>query len=145
MSHEVNLRPFAELVTRAGHRVAIPKVVSDEVMNFYPWDPLRDNLIVGTFGILEPASHQQAMTPKSYDLCLIPCLGLDARGVRLGQGKGYYDRYLSLYPHGLRVGVLYEGQYLRDESLPLESHDVEMHMRCTQDGLFSFYLPPAVF
>lgn len=51
-------------------------------------------LTAGRYGILEPPPEAQKATPAQIDLALVPCLAADEAGNRLGQGGGYYDRYL---------------------------------------------------
>ena len=77
-------------------------------------------LISGLLGTLQPMSTAQIVKP---DLVLVPLLGLDLKGVRLGQGGGFYDRTLELLKsNGARAyGVAFDEQIVDD--LPNEPHD----------------------
>jgi 5-formyltetrahydrofolate cyclo-ligase len=91
---------------------------------FYAWtpdSPMRE----GHHGIPEPAS-QERVTP---DLLLVPCVGFDAEGYRLGYGGGYYDRTLAAWPgtaQPVTVGVAWEACRI-DEGVPeREAHDLPL-------------------
>lgn len=68
--------------------------------------------------------------PTSVDVVVVPGLGFTPAGDRLGQGGGWYDRFLS----GLRadvqaVGVCFDVQLV--DALPVEAHDVRMALVVT--------------
>lgn len=54
-----------------------------------------------------------------------PSLAIDSHGLRLGQGKGYYDRFLARHPQALRVGVVFHVQ-ISSHPLPADSWDQAM-------------------
>jgi 5-formyltetrahydrofolate cyclo-ligase len=71
------------------------------------------------------------LSPETRDVCfLVPGLGFDRRGVRLGRGSGWYDRALARHPRGMRVGLAYEFQLV--PSLPEASWDVRMNTVVTE-------------
>ena len=83
-------------------------------MKFFFINGMKD-LEPGSFGVLEPVPEKQqelysAVTQDelSKSICVLPGLGFDLSGNRLGYGKGYYDRFLSNYP-GKTIGVCYTG------------------------------------
>lgn len=51
-------------------------------------------ILLNKWGIPEPVSGE-LITPSEIDLCLVPLLGIDRRGYRLGYGGGFYDRFLA--------------------------------------------------
>ena len=55
---------------------------------------------------------------------IVPGLGFDQKGKRLGRGKGFYDRFLSEQKQVLKVGVSLEALVVKE--LPTEEHDVDM-------------------
>ena len=67
-------------------------------------------------------------------LLLVPALGLDRSGHRIGFGKGHYDRFLvQLDPKTcVTMGVVYDA-CLR-EALPQDSWDIPLQYICTQSG-----------
>ena len=61
----------------------------------------------GLYGVLEPdPSRSRPALSGGNALCIVPGLGFDSKGYRLGYGKGYYDRFLSGF-HGITVGLCY--------------------------------------
>jgi 5-formyltetrahydrofolate cyclo-ligase len=73
-------------------------------MDFY-FETATLNLNV--YGIQEPLPFNQ-VAPEMIDTMLVPLLGFDQKGHRVGYGKGYYDRYLSKANKGLqKIGVSY--------------------------------------
>ncbi len=89
-----------------GKKVAVPKCVSNNQLDFYYIESM-DDLEEGTFGVKEPIVDRcQKVTDLSKGLCIVPGLSFDAEGYRLGYGKGYYDRFLSKFG-GDTVGLCY--------------------------------------
>lgn len=99
-----------ELIHRSlamGKRVAVPYCVPGKIdMLFCEIFSLED-LAPGSFGVLEPDPEKQPVLREfSGSVCILPGLGFDLEGYRLGYGKGYYDRFLSKYS-GANIGVCY--------------------------------------
>ena len=97
-----------------------PKVSGDQ-LSF--WKPKKfEDLKVGAWGILEPDSQlSEAVDLNRIEAVLIPGVAYDRSGMRLGRGKGFYDRALSSY-QGHKIGVCYSFQII-NEGLPVEEHD----------------------
>ena len=106
----------------AGERsVVLPRVEGD-VMRFYPYSPA--SMGTGSYGIQEPLEGE-AVDPSSIDVMVVPGVAFTADGARLGRGKGYYDKYMSLPGFRARtLGVCYSQQLL--EELPVDGHDVKI-------------------
>jgi 5-formyltetrahydrofolate cyclo-ligase len=59
------------------------------------------------WGIAEPISNEK-LEPHSIDAVIVPLIGFDLKGHRIGYGKGFYDKYFENYPkHRSRIGVSY--------------------------------------
>lgn len=88
----------------------------------------------GPFGVREPTEDfERRIGVDQLEGCLIPGLGFDRQGTRLGRGKGFYDRALSDF-RGLKVGVCFQNQFF-DERLPREVFDVPMDFVLTECGV----------
>jgi 5-formyltetrahydrofolate cyclo-ligase len=90
------------------------------------------------WNIPEPPGDASCIAqPGDIDLLLVPGLAFDSNGHRLGQGKGYYDRFISKMRRGAKpylVGVCLEEQYLNEdgfEGIPVTDHDFIMDMVIT--------------
>jgi 5-formyltetrahydrofolate cyclo-ligase len=121
------LSPLA--LADAGEICCVPVIEGDGVMRFARMTsdtPMHPN----RFGIAEP------MTPEwvTPTLVFTPLVGGDARGTRLGYGKGYYDRYFvsESGARALRVGLAFRCQYV--QQLPTEAHDLPLHALATADA-----------
>lgn len=83
---------------------------------------LKRDLVPGSYGILEPRPGRCAPGRASeLDLVLVPGLGFDRQGGRLGHGKGYFDKFLRKAKRAKKIGIAFREQIL--EKIPLEKHD----------------------
>lgn len=89
----------------------------------------EDDLWPGTFGIPEPLDACPTVDKGEIDLILVPALCYDLSCRRLGQGGGYYDRYLADYG-GRTVGLCRER--LLQKELPVEEHDRAVDLVLTE-------------
>jgi 5-formyltetrahydrofolate cyclo-ligase len=106
-------------------KLVLPKTEADQLRLFHVED-VRD-LIPSSLSMLEPnPSHQQECSPDSIFLALVPALGFDSSGHRLGYGKGYYDRFLACHPHIHSIGIGFQEQ-LVDQPLPAAPTDCPVH------------------
>ena len=79
----------------------------------------KESLIPARFGILEPSSPEE-IPVREVGLIVVPGMGFDAEGDRLGRGKGFYDRILCS-DGPLKIGVCFDFQFF--ERIPTEPHD----------------------
>jgi 5-formyltetrahydrofolate cyclo-ligase len=86
-------------------------------------DPTRD-LVLGKYGIREPAHVSPEMELNPLDLVLVPGVAFDARGGRLGRGRGFYDRLLAAV-HGTKCGVAFDEQLVN--AVPVGPLDVPLN------------------
>lgn len=116
----------------ARRQAALPVVaVMGHALQFHAWTPDAP-MRIGHHRIPEPAATH-AVLP---DLLLVPCVGFDDDGYRLGYGGGYYDRTLAAWPGTVTpvtVGIAYEA--CRTATLPREPHDVPLDAIVTEAGL----------
>jgi 5-formyltetrahydrofolate cyclo-ligase len=93
------------------------------------------------YGIAEPVDAQP-LRARQLDLLLIPLVGFDWQGYRLGMGGGYYDATLAFMHHRRLwrkprlVGVAYECQ--RVEMLPHDPWDMPLDAVLTERRLYRF-------
>jgi 5-formyltetrahydrofolate cyclo-ligase len=128
---------------RRGIRLYVPVVVdlAHRRLRFYP---LAGKTRRGTFGISVPhdIAHRRALAPRWFDLIVVPLVGVDGAGRRLGMGGGFYDRALGFRRHrrqwhGPRlVGFAFDCQ--RAGSVFAETFDVRLDALATESGLQHF-------
>jgi 5-formyltetrahydrofolate cyclo-ligase len=126
---EVNLWPLLEYALAGGKTVALPRLAVDK--NCYAAAQVTDlqrDLVAGAFGIREPAAACAEIPLAKIDLALVPGVGFDPRGHRLGRGKGFYDRLLAEVG-GRKCGLALDEQITA--ALPTEEHDVGMDVVLT--------------
>ena len=112
---EPSLRMLVDSALRAGKRVYAP-IITRNAMTFAELD-LRARLGTNFFGILEP-DRAKLIDPRRLDLVLTPLVAFDDRGVRIGVGRGYYDRCFrflharSAWHRPKLLGVAFELQHV---------------------------------
>ena len=91
----------------------------------------------GKYGIREPdPEHAVLRDPTDFDVILVPCVGFDEDGGRLGHGAGYYDRYLARAAGVTKVCIAFEAQRL--EEIVEEDTDIPMDCLVTEKRVLSF-------
>lgn len=115
---EVDTRRIIAYCLETGKPVALP-VSGDNELAFYYINSVNE-LSKGKFGIDEPPLTYPAV-PNADTLCFVPALCADGDGLRLGYGRGYYDRFLSGF-EGTSVILCYKS-FKRD--VPAEPHDIK--------------------
>ena len=130
---EVNLRFLFEHLSPADKKFYLPVVQQDWSLKFYPYQ-YKDQLTKNPWGIEEPTLKIHPIELQKLEIIVVPMLGFSKAGVRLGMGKGCYDRTL-LYSHrAILIGVAFS--QLEVEHLPQESHDVLMDYIITEKNLY---------
>lgn len=131
-AREIDTRPILESALAAGKRLCVPLCVEKGIMELRQVRSLEE-LTPGAYGILEPAADSLAVSIDEVDFAVLPCLTCNHLGQRLGQGGGYYDRFLSAYRGGT---VLLCRERLIREEIPLEPHDYPVPWVLTENGLY---------
>ena len=117
---EVNPSIIYDIFNGAGKRCFLPVVhpFKQNRLHFAPYQP-STKLTSNRFGILEPCLKSSKLSPAwSLDLVLMPLVGFDRQGNRLGMGGGFYDRTFDftakkLSPSPQLIGLAYSFQELK--------------------------------
>jgi 5-formyltetrahydrofolate cyclo-ligase len=127
---EPDVLPLCRELIAQGVRVAFPISDAKNIrLDFRYVGDIRE-LVKGTYGIYEPhESCESANTASESTVCLVPALAIDRHGMRLGYGKGYYDRFLESFC-GLSIGVVFS-DFLVGE-LPHGKYDIATDMIITE-------------
>lgn len=128
---EYDARSIARHLLRQGITLALPEVIAkNEPLHFREWLP-DTPMKMGAYDIPVPDETRIVR----LDAVIIPMVGFDRQGYRLGYGSGYYDRTLATYPQQpLTIGVAFEIQRL-DNIYP-QLHDIAMQFIVTEAGIF---------
>ncbi len=130
---ETDTRNIINKIIDDKKRAAVPKCIGKGTMTFIEINSI-DELVPGKYGIPEP-EYTEASEIKNFSgaVCITPGAAFDSNGKRIGYGGGYYDRYLSLRPEILRVGICYS-EFLFD-AVPTEQHDISVSYIITEKGI----------
>lgn len=141
---ETRTKPeLLEEVARGEKKIIVPYCTVDEngenKLGLW-WMESLDEMVVGKWNILEPPKEMwgnsaKEVEPEELDIILVPGVGFDRNGGRMGNGQGYYDRLLErARPDCPLVALCYESQ-LFDEIL-VAPHDVYMDKVITEDAVY---------
>ncbi|RSU02020.1 5-formyltetrahydrofolate cyclo-ligase [Vagococcus fessus] len=111
---EFNTKPIIEEAWKTGKKCYVPKVLANNQMTFIQITP-DTRYEKGVFGIKEPIGDSISSFSKTA-LMIVPGLIFNREGYRIGQGGGYYDRYLSNYK-GITASLVFP-QQLSDDWTP---------------------------
>lgn len=128
---EVDVMPLFEHLRQRYVEVCFPRV--EQGMGCIAFVPVQDTGLgwaPGYRGILEPSGA--AVPLSALDGIVVPGVGFDAYGGRLGYGAGWYDRTLVGYS-GWCIGAAFAMQLV--DRLPMEAHDRPMNAVVTESGV----------
>ena len=124
---EVDLTEAAKLLGE-DNELFYPAVVGDD-MYAVP----EGELHAGAFGILEPHGAQLTASEAALDIVVVPLRAFDAECIRLGRGRGYYDRFFQGAAPS-KVAVAFDQQ--RVDCVPTEAHDVPVDAVVTPSEIY---------
>ena len=136
---EVRTRFDLPAAIETGRKIVVPWCNDDGELELFHLSSM-DQLEIGMYRILEPAvalrnDPQYQVGVEELDLIMVPGVGFDTRGARMGHGKGYYDKLLE---HARKdtplVALAFECQMFED--IPVAEHDVFMDMVITEDRVY---------
>ena len=154
MPHEFPVTPFfPPLLNHPSRRIIVPWCDGNCLRAFCLISPgevktpsdlnllCAKRLSPGHYGILEPKEELRfrsdfQVEPDQIDLVIIPGLGFDRSCRRLGRGKGYYDRFITVLRRNVPlIGVCFDEQIV--ERVPTEPHDRTLDYVVTPTQIFA--------
>src|SRR5438552_133570 len=123
--NEIETHGLIRQLLAMGRQVLVPAFAG----NAYRLAELRDfdaDLVKGKFGILEPRTGATASQPEVW---LVPGLGFDVKGNRLGRGRGFFDALLR-EAREVKIALVHDFQVLNE--VPAENHDVSVELIVTE-------------
>lgn len=122
LADEVDTHGIIDMLAENGKTVLLPAVLDDGNMEIRRYAG-PGSLKHGSFSIMEPTG-EAFEEYEAIDVAIIPGVGFDMNGNRLGRGKGYYDRFLARIPHAYKIGICFDFQKLAE--VPVEDTDIRM-------------------
>lgn len=129
---EISPLPLLRIASKQGKRCYLPAVekrtLTMSFRRYYCGERLQPN----HFGIPEPSPQSPSVAAKALDVVLMPLVGFDAQGNRLGMGGGFYDRAFAKLRHHrpLRIGLAHSVQKVA--RLNYATWDIPLHGICTE-------------
>lgn len=130
---EVNTGPIIARLLERGNPLIVPIIVKEDVSLRLSYLKDPSVLVPSTFGVPEPIGSEIPAQGSEADTILLPMLGFDRTGGRIGYGAGYYDRFLEKFPDLRKIGLAFSCQEM--DSLPLDETDVRMDHIITEEGI----------
>ena len=127
MPGEPNLISLNEALINMGKTVLLPRIVNQQ-MEFAKYDG-NESQLVERDKFHEPSGN---IFIGEINVALIPATAIDHKGVRLGQGGGYYDRFL-VKTAAFRIGVIHDREFIK-KPLPCEWFDQSVEAVATESG-----------
>jgi 5-formyltetrahydrofolate cyclo-ligase len=127
---EVDTTMMRRLAREMGMTVCAPRSLpGNRTMHFHvlPEDEL---FVSGPYGILQPPEELPLADLGKPSVVLVPGVGFDRQGNRLGFGGGYYDRWLAGEGKGIPTVALSFAEQMV-ESIPVQEHDIPMQVILT--------------
>lgn len=129
--NEPDLHSIYPDIAARGVQLALPVVVAKEApLQFLAWTP-GDELAKDRMSIPIPVPSSVQVQP---DAVLVPCVGFNAAMIRLGYGKGFYDRTLAITPRPATIGIAYAFSEVVFDGA---SHDVALDVVITESAILS--------
>lgn len=114
MRTEVQTAPAVERAWAEGKRVATtrmnPTFDDVELRTWCHGDELEESGMM----FMQPLSTTPVVPEDEVDLVIVPALAVDARGHRIGFGKGFYDRLLPRLARAVRVAVVFDFEIIAE-------------------------------
>lgn len=123
---EPDLQETYVRLAQAGVQLALPVVLEKhQPLRFAQWTP-GEPMVEDSMGVAIPAALRWIERPAAV---VVPCLGFNDAGFRLGYGGGFYDRTLAPLPRPASVGVCYACQRA---VFSVDAHDVALDLVITE-------------
>jgi 5-formyltetrahydrofolate cyclo-ligase len=133
-SPEVDTTGLIDALLARGTRVVVPIIEKETHSLRLSYLESRDVLAESTFHVPEPIGHEIPASPADIDAVVVPMVGFDRSGNRLGYGAGYYDRFLAGLPDTCTIGIAFACQEIG--TVPCESFDRQMDVIMTESETF---------
>ena len=129
---EIDTAPLAALARKQQKILYLPTILTDDSLRFTRWQQ-GVTLEANRYGIPEPPATADSAPADQLDLIVLPLVGWDRTGGRLGMGGGFYDKTLEGVSGTTLLGLGHACQEL--EKVPLQAWDVRLDFVATDAAL----------
>ena len=137
-NNEVSIEAIIKTRLQKKLTTTFPVISSNQSMAMVNPENLK-KLSKNKFNILEPVSGNEVL-PMEHDMIIVPTVGVDKNGFRVGYGGGYYDRLLKPIldkkNRPLIIGLVYDFQLI--DGLINEEHDIKLDVVVTEKQVINF-------
>lgn len=137
MPTEPDTGPLRERLVAAGARVLVPVIEPQRRLSWTAWHPGVATARAAAAPVDEPVGERHGVEALAEAVAVVmPALAVAEDGMRLGQGGGYYDRFLARLPRSVpTVALVFEDELLPAGSVPAEPTDRPVDAVVTAAGL----------
>ena len=127
LENEININMYLK-----GQALLSTTCLQDEEIKICIYEePFEKN----SFNVFQPVNLKII---DHVDVFLVPGVGFDTKGTRLGKGSGFYDKLLSNHLNSTFIGIT-DNKHLVDH-IPFENHDIQMHSLLLHDDFIDISL-----
>lgn len=144
---EPDTAPLLQVLHSAGFDVVVPVCEPGHALSWAAWSPGVPLVRSARAPVDEPTGPRRAITDvRDVELVLVPALGVDRAGNRMGQGGGYYDRFFAHQPPGSggnarAMAIVFRSELLEEGVIPIGPLDQKLSGAFTADGPLLFGVP----
>jgi 5-formyltetrahydrofolate cyclo-ligase len=122
------------LFAQPDYQWGLPRCLPQRQLAWHLWQP-GEPLVNNSYGLAEPLVTANSIDPAVAAALLIPMVGFDARGYRLGYGGGYFDRLLASpeWQQVLTIGIAFDLALV--PKIPIDPWDLPLHRIFTESGM----------
>jgi 5-formyltetrahydrofolate cyclo-ligase len=130
---EVNTVPLITALFSRKIPVVVPIIVKEDISLRLSYLQDMAALVPSTFGVPEPIGSEIPADSSDIATIVLPMLGFDRKGRRIGYGAGYYDRFLEKNRYLRKIGIAFACQEM--DALPVDETDIPMDCIITENGI----------
>jgi 5-formyltetrahydrofolate cyclo-ligase len=130
---EVDTFPLIRQLLEEKKRVVVPIIQQKDRSLRLSYLTSLTTLQPSTFNVPEPIGNEIPADAERIEVAVIPLVGFDRKGNRIGYGAGYYDRFLQKNRQMVKIGVAFACQKV--PSVPTGPFDIRMDVIITEKGV----------